>query len=217
MLDSLSMCFSPSLFTGEVFQIMEQRNLSLKEMPEVAFDTLFSEQKESELIRHDGRSDGYLEHIFKHAAKELFDTEVKELTYKVLKNKDFKEVTLEKDGKTVLHFVAAYGFRNIQNMVLRMKKGKCSYHFVEVLACPGGCLNGKGQAQMEDGKSDKALLKQMEDMYAAVPVRLPEMNGHVQKLYQEWLEGMDSMKVQESLHTKYSTEKPAANSLDIKW
>lgn len=38
-----------------------------------------------ELNRRDGRSDGYLEHIFKHAAKELFNTEVKELTYKILK------------------------------------------------------------------------------------------------------------------------------------
>ncbi|KAH0629541.1 hypothetical protein JD844_011682 [Phrynosoma platyrhinos] len=206
------------LTSGEVFQIMEQRKVSLKEVAEVAFDTLFGGINESDLMRHDGRrSDGYLEHIFKHAAKELFDTEVKELTYKVLKNKDFQEVTLEKDGETVLRFAAAYGFRNIQNMVLKLKKGKCPYHFVEVLACPGGCLNGKGQAQTEDGKPDKALLKQMEDVYAEVPVQLPETNGHVQKLYQEWLEGMDSVKVQQSLHTKYSSEKPVANSLDIKW
>ncbi|XP_060620537.2 nuclear prelamin A recognition factor [Anolis sagrei] len=206
------------LTSGEVFQVMEQTKVSLKEAAEVPFDTLFGGINESDLMRHDGRrSDGYLEHIFKHAAKELFDTEVKELTYKVLKNKDFQEVTLEKDGETVLRFAAAYGFRNIQNMVLKLKKGKCSYHFVEVLACPGGCLNGKGQAQTEDGKPDKALLKQMEEVYSAVPVQLPETNGHVQKLYQEWLEGMDSVKVQQSLHTKYSSEKPVANSLDIKW
>ncbi|XP_063148861.1 nuclear prelamin A recognition factor [Candoia aspera] len=206
------------LTSGEVFQMMEQRKISLKEISEVSFDTLFGGIKEDELNRHDGRrSDGYLEHIFKHAAKELFDTEVKELTYKVLKNKDFQEVTLEKDGETVLRFAAAYGFRNIQNMILKLKKGKCSYHFVEVLACPGGCLNGNGQAQTEDGKPDKVLLKQMEDVYATVPVQVPETNWHVQKLYQEWLEGMDSIKAQESLHTKYSMEKPAANSYDIKW
>lgn len=54
------------------------------------------------------------------------------------RNKDFQEVTLEKDGETVLRFAAAYGFRNIQNMVLKLKKGKFLYHFVEVLACPGG-------------------------------------------------------------------------------
>lgn len=80
-----------------------------------------------------------------------------------------------------------------------------------------GCLNGKGQAQTEDGKPDKALLRQMEEVYAAVPVQLPETNEHVQKLYQEWLEGMDSTRVRETLHTKYSMEKPAANSFDIKW
>lgn len=57
------------------------------------------------------------------------------------RNKDFQEVTLEKDGETVLRFAAAYGFRNIQNMVLKMKKGKFLYHFVEVLACPGGKNN----------------------------------------------------------------------------
>ncbi|KAM6471768.1 nuclear prelamin A recognition factor isoform 1-T3 [Liasis olivaceus] len=206
------------LTSGEVFQMMEQRKISLNEISEVSFDTLFGGIKEDELNRHDGRrSDGYLEHVFKHAAKELFDTEVKEITYKVLKNKDFQEVTLEKDGETVLRFAAAYGFRNIQNMILKLKKGKCSYHFVEVLACPGGCLNGNGQAQTEDGKPNKALLKQMEDVYATVPVQVPETNGHVQKLYQEWLEGMDSIKAQESLHTKYSMEKPAANNYDIKW
>lgn len=80
-----------------------------------------------------------------------------------------------------------------------------------------GCLNGKGQAQTEDGKPDKALLRQMEEVYAAVPVQLPETSGHVQKLYQEWLEGTDSTQVRETLHTKYSMEKPAAHGLDIKW
>lgn len=62
------------------------------------------------------------------------------------RNKDFQEVTLEKDGETVLRFAAAYGFRNIQNMVLKLKKGKFLYHFVEVLACPGGNWNNCGSA-----------------------------------------------------------------------
>lgn len=54
------------------------------------------------------------------------------------RNKDFQEVTLEKSGEVLLRFAAAYGFRNIQNVVLKLKKGKFPYHFVEVLACAGG-------------------------------------------------------------------------------
>ncbi|PNI21451.1 NARF isoform 13, partial [Pan troglodytes] len=101
-------------------------------------------------------------------------------------NKDFQEVTLEKNGEVVLRFAAAYGFRNIQNMILKLKKGKFPFHFVEVLACAGGCLNGRGQAQTPDGHADKALLRQMEGIYADIPVRRPESSAHVQELYQEW-------------------------------
>ncbi|XP_063265431.1 nuclear prelamin A recognition factor isoform X2 [Prinia subflava] len=206
------------LTSGEIVQIMEQKNVSMKDVAEVAVDSLFDDLKEGDVVRHEGkRSDGYLEHIFKHAAKELFGVDVKEITYKALKNKDFQEVTLEKDGETVLRFAAAYGFRNIQNMVLKLKKGKFLYHFVEVLACPGGCLNGKGQAQTEDGKPDRALLAQMEEVYTTIPVRLPETNLHVQRVYQDWLEGMDSRKVQDTLHTTYSAVNQGTSSLDIKW
>ena len=56
----------------------------------------------------------------------------------IYRNRDFHEVTLEKNGEGLLRFAAAYGFRNIQNMVLKLKKGKFPYHFVEVLACPRG-------------------------------------------------------------------------------
>lgn len=56
----------------------------------------------------------------------------------IYRNKDFQEVTLEKNGEVLLRFAAAYGFRNIQNMILKLKKGKFPYHFVEVLACPRG-------------------------------------------------------------------------------
>ena len=54
------------------------------------------------------------------------------------RNKDFREVTLEKSGEVLLRFAAAYGFRNLQNVVLKLKKGRLPFHFVEVLACAGG-------------------------------------------------------------------------------
>ncbi|XP_064438503.1 nuclear prelamin A recognition factor isoform X2 [Mirounga angustirostris] len=147
---------------------------------------------------------------------EQSDLAVKDAAVDTL-NKDFQEVTLEKNGEVLLRFAAAYGFRNIQNVVLKLKKGRFPYHFVEVLACPGGCLNGRGQAQTEDGRADKALLRQMEGIYADVPVRPPETSAHVQELYQEWLDGADSPRVQEALHTMYQGPGLPAVSRDIKW
>jgi len=45
---------------------------------------------------------------------------------------------LERDGETLLQFAAVYGFRNIQTLVQRIRKGRVPYQLVEVLSCPGG-------------------------------------------------------------------------------
>ncbi|XP_045425760.1 nuclear prelamin A recognition factor isoform X3 [Lemur catta] len=203
------------LTSGEVAQIMEQSDLSVQD---ATVDTLFGDSKEEKVTRHDGASsDGHLAHVFRHAAKELFNEDVEEVTYRARRNKDFQEVTLEKNGEVLLRFAAAYGFRNIQNMILKLKKGALPYHFVEVLACPGGCLNGRGQAQSRDGRVDKALLRQMEGIYSDIPVRPPETSAHVQELYQQWLEGLDSPKAQETLHTRFPSPELCAHGLDIRW
>lgn len=205
------------LTSGEVMQIMEQRNISIKDVEEPPLENVFGGTT-CQFVRHEGTSsDGYLAHVFRHAAKELFGMEVQEITYKTLKNKDFQEVCLEKDGETVLRFAAAYGFRNIQNMVLKLRKGKFHYHFVEVLACPGGCLNGKGQAQSVDGKPEQAQLQEMEALFTSVPVQSPDHNPHIQELYTSWLGGEESQKSRETLHTKYVPAPPITARVDMKW
>lgn len=45
---------------------------------------------------------------------------------------------MQVEGKTVLKFALCYGFRNLQNVVRKIKTGKCDYHFLEIMACPSG-------------------------------------------------------------------------------
>ena len=98
-------------------------------------------------------SGGFTENLFIIAAKELFGKELgPNLEYKTLKNADFQEITLEHDGEVQLAFAVANGFRNIQNLVQKMKRKRCQYDFVEVMACPSGCLNGGAQCRPEEGK-----------------------------------------------------------------
>ncbi|KAK7918924.1 hypothetical protein WMY93_010208 [Mugilogobius chulae] len=196
------------LTSGQIFGLMEQRKVSVEELDSSPLDHILGESGEEELQRHEGRgSEGFLEHIFRHAAKELFGLDVHEITYKTLRNRDFQEVTLERDGETLLQFAAVYGFRNIQTLVHRMKKGRVPYQLVEVLSCPGGCLSGRGQAESEEsgGRVDKALVQQMEEAYTSLPVRLPELNPAVHRLYQDWLQGHDSPLSNALLHTGYRT------------
>lgn len=58
----------------------------------------------------------------------------------ISRNPDFKEVLLESDGKVLLRFAIANGFRNIQNLVQKLKRGRSQYHYVEIMACPSGII-----------------------------------------------------------------------------
>eukprot|EP00775_Hariotina_reticulata_P006631 gene6631-6859_t len=59
------------------------------------------------------------------------------------------------DGQPLLRFAIAYGFRNIQTLVRKIKSGQCEYHYVEVMACPSGCLNGGGQLKPQASGGQK--------------------------------------------------------------
>ncbi|XP_066833865.1 cytosolic iron-sulfur assembly component 3 isoform X1 [Anser cygnoides] len=203
--------------TGEVLKLLEQEGVSLSDVDPAPLDTMFSSAAEEELTSHSGGgSGGYLEHIYKYAAKELFGIQVDTIQYKPLKNKDFQEVTLEKDGVVLLQFALAYGFRNIQNLVQKLKRGKSPYHYVEVMACPSGCLNGGGQIELE-GESSKDWLQQVEKLYNSLKTEIPEENRTVTELYEQWLGGTESEKAGKALHTEYHAVEKTSTGFNIKW
>ncbi|XP_068081685.1 probable cytosolic Fe-S cluster assembly factor GK14772 [Anabrus simplex] len=204
----------------ELQQMLETDGHHLSEVNEAPIDWPWEEPKplNNELWGHVGSgSGGYADHIFIHAAKELFGLEPSEFQYKTLRNPDFREVNLEKDGQVVLRFAIANGFRNIQNLVQKIKRKKCDYHYVEVMACPSGCLNGGAQVRPMDSVTPKEVITRLETMYKSLPCILPENNKLVMKLYDCWLGGMHSDKSSVVLHTQYHAVEKMATALNIKW
>ncbi|XP_037360508.1 cytosolic iron-sulfur assembly component 3 [Talpa occidentalis] len=203
--------------TGEVFRLLEEEGVSLSEVEPAPLDTLSSGAHAQEPTGHrGGGSGGYLEHVFRHAARELFGIHVDEVTYRPLRNKDFQEVTLEQGGQVLLRFAAAYGFRNIQNLVQKLRRGRCPYHYVEVMACPAGCLNGGGQLKAPDGRG-KELLQRVEGLYGAVSTEAPEDAAGVRELYEDWLQGEGSERAGRLLHTAYRAVPAASPGLSLRW
>uniref|UniRef100_A0AAF6YK00 Cytosolic iron-sulfur assembly component 3 n=2 Tax=Bos TaxID=9903 RepID=A0AAF6YK00_BOVIN len=203
--------------TGEVFKLLEEEGVSLSELEPAPLDSLCSSASAQEPTSHQGGgSGGYLEHVFRHAAQELFGIHVTEVTYRPLRNKDLQEVILEREGQVLLHFAAAYGFRNIQNLVQKLKRGRCPYHYVEVMACPAGCLNGGGQLKAPD-MPGKELLQQVERLYGLVRTEAPEDAPGIQELYERWLQGAGSERAGRLLHTSYHAVEKAGSGLSIRW
>ena len=74
------------------------------------------------------------------------------------KNIDIREITIYTDKKEIFSkFCVAYGFRNIQNIVRNLKRKKINYDYIELMACPGGCINGGGQLREESSVPRKLL------------------------------------------------------------
>jgi iron only hydrogenase large subunit-like protein len=148
------------LSSGEVLQLLEQRGCAtLAAAPECQPDT---EPPYSALLpgsdggtrgfryASPGASGGCADYVFRHAAKELFGVDIPPgplpwVATRNGRNPDLQELSLEQGGRAVLTFARCYGFKNIQNVIRRVKSGTTKYHFVEVMACPGGCANGGGQ------------------------------------------------------------------------
>ncbi|CAL9049348.1 unnamed protein product [Musa banksii] len=194
------------LTTGEVLDLIQSKSIDFKALKEAPLDSMLTNvDKKGHLFGVSGGSGGYAETVFCHAAQKLFGREIQRpIEFRHIRNSDFREVTLEVDGETVLKFALCYGFRNLQNIVRKIKMGKCDYHFIEVMACPSGCLNGGGQIKPRPGQSTKDLIQQLEILYMQdVELADPFDNPVVQRLYDEWLGQPGSEKAKRFLHTEY--------------
>lgn len=192
------------LTTGEVLELIQLKSVDFKNLEEAALDKLLTNvTDEGHLYGVSGGSGGYAETIFRYASKELFGKEGP-IDFKTIRNADFKEVTLTVEGKVVLRFALVYGFRNLQNVVRKIKTGKCEYHYLEVMACPSGCLNGGGQIKRKPGQSAKDVIKLVENVYMQdVKESDPFLNPFVQGLYKEWLGQPGSETARKYMHTEY--------------
>ena len=204
----------------EVMKWMEEMGVALRDFKEEEMDDVggfvrIAGGEKKDLIEYrDSGSGGYLEHAVLFASRRLFGRELSRdgVEYKVLRNQDFQEVSVEVDGEVKLRFAICYGFRNIQNVVQKMKRKKLGFDFVEIMACPSGCLNGGGQIRCEDVHNRakaKELLKKVKECFAKE--RGEMQTGDMQKLFDS-KEECDKV-----MRTVYHKVESNVNALAVSW
>jgi len=213
--------------TLEVEQMLREDSTSLKDClarSQAGLDSLIGTDYNLTTCEGSG-SGGFAQNVAVMAAKELFDLEIEDIDFRTLKNADFTETEVKNgSGEVVLRFAVANGFRNIQNLVQKMKRKRCTYDFVEVMACPSGCLNGGAQARQEEGPdaqvssaAAKAALEHLVALHRSLPKEGPHRNTEVDTVYQEWFGGRDTDMAAQLLYTDYHEVEKMTNSLAIKW
>ena len=155
-----------------------------------------------------GATGGVMEAALRTAVETLTGEELKALDFtEVRGTAGIKEATYNVAGMDVKVAVAS-GLNNARELLNKVKSGEASYHFIEIMGCPGGCVNGGGQPQVRgsvrnftDVRAIRA--KALYDNDAAKPIRKSHENPAIQQLYKEYFGEPGSHKAHEVLHTTY--------------
>lgn len=199
-----------SLTTRELARMIKRVGLEFTELPDEKFDDPLGESTGASVIF--GATGGVMEAALR--------TAVETLTGETLASLDFTEVRGTKGIKEAAYNVAgmdiqvavASGLGNARTLLNKVKSGEAHYHFIEIMGCPGGCVNGGGQPQQPGNVRNFTDIrglraKALYDQDAAMPIRKSHENPSVQRLYKEFLGEPGSHKAHEILHTTYVKRK----------
>jgi len=193
------------LTTRELVRMFKTAGIDFNNLPEEEFDHPMGESTGAAAIF--GSSGGVMEAAlrtayFKISGKELDNLDLKD----VRGNSGIKECTVPINGLDV-NVAVVNGIGNVGKILDEIEKGESKYHFIEVMSCPGGCINGGGQPiHYQPGK----LEKRMDALYN-IDVKMKHRRSHenesILKLYKEFLGEPNSHLAHELLHTTYIDRK----------
>ena len=177
--------------------------ISFTDLPDEQFDAPLGESTGAAVIF--GATGGVMEAALRTAVETLTGEELPSVEFtEVRGTQGVKEATYHVAGMDVKVAVAS-GPVNAKVLLDKVKDGTADYHFIEIMGCPGGCVNGGGQpvqpADVRNNVDLKALrAAALYNQDAAMPQRKSHENPTIQKLYKEFLGEPGSHKAHEILH-----------------
>lgn len=161
-----------------------------------------------------GASGGVTEGALRTVSEILEKKPLEKLDFKIVRGADFKastgvikETTLTIAGNK-LNIAVVHGGAAIKEMMKRIKSGKKKYHFVELMACPGGCVNGGGMPIIKDIPMAEVIMKRSNALYDQdskdLPLRKAHENPSVLKAYEEFLVEPNSKEAHKYCHTHFT-------------
>ena len=192
--------------TRELARMIKQGNIEFVELEDQQFDAPMGEATGAGAIF--GTTGGVMEAALRTVSEILTGKELGKIEFEAVRGENGIKRTSVKIGDKEVKAVVAHGLGNAQKIMEEIKEGKADYQFVEIMACPGGCVMGGGQPI----KSSKVRAnidvraKRASALYTideASTIRKSHENPIIQKLYKEYLEKPGSRKAHELLHTHY--------------
>ncbi len=193
--------------TRELARMIKQANIDFEKIEDQEYDMPLGETTGAGAIF--GVTGGVMEAALRTAQDKLKGEDVEKFEFiEVRGEKGIKEANITINGRN-LHVAVVSGLSNAKKILEELKLGKSSYDFIEVMACPGGCIMGGGQPIKNSkvrAKMDIAKLrgKALYSIDEKSKIRKSHENPIVKKVYEEFLEEPGSYRAHKLLHTTYS-------------
>lgn len=189
------------LTTRELIQWIRRFNLDLPNLPPEPADDPFGRRSSSGKIF--GVSGGVMEAALRTAHHLLTGREFPDATVPVLRGKSPIRRATVTIGETELRVAAVSGLAHARQLMTALREGREQLHFIEVMACPGGCIAGGGQPIGRDAARMRARARALYTTDKTESLRLAHHNASVQKLYRDFLGEPLGSRSHELLHTRY--------------
>lgn len=195
-----------SITTRELSRMIKKCGIDFVNLPEEDFDPCMDISTGAAAIF--GTTGGVMEAALRTVADILTGEDLKAIDYHEVRGMaKIKEATYEIAGKPV-HVAVASGMQNAKVILDKIKSGEANYDFIEIMGCPGGCINGGGQPyqpavvrSFTDYKEKRAEALYEEDRN--LPLRKSHKSPLIQKIYEEYLGEPGGEKAHHLLHTTY--------------
>ncbi len=198
------------LTTREAARMMKEAGIDLANLKDESFDDPMGEATGAAVIF--GTTGGVMEAALRTVKEILTGEKLDKIEFEEVRGeKGIKEAAI-KIGDKDIKIAVANGLGNAKKIMEMIRKGECPYHFVEIMACPGGCVMGGGQPICDAKTRATVDVRKLraEALYKAdeeLKIRKSHENPVIKKLYDEYLEKPGSHRAHELLHTTYHARK----------
>ena len=195
-----------NLTTRELARMIKQASIDFVNLPDEDYDDMLGESTGAAVIF--GATGGVMEAALRTVADILTGQDLKSIEYQNVRGLEgIKEATVSVGGLDI-KVAVAHGTGNAAKLLDAIRAGEKTYHFIEIMGCPGGCVTGGGQPIVDartryfvDPKAARAKATYAED--EGKTIRKSHQNSSIKKLYDEFLGEPCGHKSHELLHTQY--------------
>lgn len=193
------------LTTRELVRFFKVAGIEFGDLPEGYFDNPLGESTGAAAIF--GTSGGVMEAALRTAYFKISGKELENLDLEAVRGKEgVKEATVSINGLDV-NVAVVNGIGNVKKILDDVQNGTSKYHFIEVMTCPGGCINGGGQPIHQIADKIQKRMKALYQIDSKMKLRRSHDNELVKVLYKEFFIEPNSHKAHEILHTEYFDRK----------